>query len=101
MSELGWASDLHATLKGEVDARLRSYSETAREFLADALVEAVAPHIEAAYQRGLTAGRSQQGYSTRRKKKEDPCTTDAAGAAGSIPASRTGAGDEPPAGAAP
>ncbi|MBC9726609.1 hypothetical protein [Streptomyces sp. TRM68367] len=37
-----------------------------------ALVRAlVNVEIEAAYQRGLMAGRSQAGYTTRRKKKED------------------------------
>lgn len=29
------------------------------------------PHIDAAYQRGLIAGRSQSGYATRRKSKGD------------------------------
>ncbi|CAL9366923.1 hypothetical protein [Streptomyces sp. enrichment culture] len=57
---------------------------------ADAALEIVLPHIEAAYQRGLQAGRSQAGYSTRRKSKEGPCRTGTAGAAGSIPASPTG-----------
>lgn len=37
---------------------------------AEAALDAVMPHIEAAYQRGLMAGRSQAGYTTRRKKKE-------------------------------
>lgn len=36
--------------------------------------QAVLPHIEAAYRRGLMAGRSQGGYqATRRKSKEEPC----------------------------
>lgn len=61
---------------------------------ADAALDAVMPHIEAAYQRGLMAGRSQAGYTTRRKKKEDPCATAGAGAAGLTPASTT-EGDEP------
>lgn len=50
-------------------------------------------HIEAAYQRGLQAGRSQAGYSTRRKSKEGPCPTGTAGAAGSTPASNTEGGE--------
>lgn len=36
---------------------------------------ALLPHIEAAYARGLQAGRSQAGYRTTRKKKEPPCPT--------------------------
>lgn len=47
-----------------------------RGFLAESEEERLAvvmPHIEAAYQRGLMAGRSQAGYSTRRKRKEDSC----------------------------
>jgi hypothetical protein len=38
----------------------------------DALLETVLPHIEAAYQRGLMAGRSQSGYATRRKPRKEP-----------------------------
>lgn len=42
-------------------------------------LETLLPHIEAAYQRGLMAGRSQAGYTTRRKKREDsPCAPSAA-----------------------
>ncbi|MFE2263882.1 hypothetical protein [Streptomyces griseosporeus] len=33
--------------------------------------EALLPHIEAAYQRGLQAGRSQAGYATRRKPRKE------------------------------
>lgn len=57
---------------------------------ADAAADVAMRHIEAAYQRGLMAGRSQAGYSTRRKSKESPCTADAAGR---TPASNTA--DEP------
>jgi hypothetical protein len=64
-----------------------------RGFLAETEEERMAvvmPHIDAAYQRGLMAGRSQAGYPTRRKKKEsDPCT---AAAEGRTPALST---DEP------
>jgi hypothetical protein len=63
-----------------------------RGFLAETEEERLAvvmPHIEAAYQRGLIAGRSQAGYGTRRKRKEEACTTDGAGAAGPSPASNT------------
>jgi hypothetical protein len=45
-----------------------------RGFLADTEEDRMAvvmPHIEAAYERGLQAGRSQAGYKTTRKKKEN------------------------------
>jgi hypothetical protein len=62
VSEPDWKTELYATLKGELDERLRAHTELAREFLAGALGGAVLPHIEAAYGRGLTAGQSQAGY---------------------------------------
>jgi hypothetical protein len=34
------------------------------------LMGSIEPHIEAAYKRGLMAGRSQTGYRTTRKKRE-------------------------------
>jgi len=44
----------------------------------DEALTTVMPHIEAAYQRGLMAGRSQAGYATtRRKRKEPPCAPSA------------------------
>lgn len=51
----------------------------------DAVLHAIDQHIEAAYLRGLQAGRSQAGYTTRRKKKEETCptSTSAPGATGS------------------
>lgn len=96
--KLTWHDELFAALKGELDDRLRTHTDTAKEFLAAALVRAAAPHVDAAYQRGLMAGRSQANYPTRRKKKEsDSCT---ATAEGRTPASRTAAG-EPHEGSAP
>jgi hypothetical protein len=62
MSEPDWKTELYTALKGELDERLRAHTELAREFLADALGGAVMPHIDAAHQRGLTAGQSQAGY---------------------------------------
>lgn len=59
----------------------------------EAAYQAVLPHIETAYKRGLMAGRSQAGYEvTRRKRKEEPCATAGAGAASPTPASTTEAG---------
>lgn len=36
-----------------------------------AVLAAVLPHFELAYQRGLMAAKSQAGYATRRKPKEE------------------------------
>lgn len=49
--------------------------------------EALLPHIDAAYQRGLMAGRSQAGY---RKRKEKPCVPSA-----ETPTPASSTGDEP------
>lgn len=68
-----WRVELRARLEG-----LGGYSEDELT----ALEGAVESHIEAAYKRGLQAGRSQAGYSTRRKSKEEPCPS-ATGAFGS------------------
>jgi hypothetical protein len=60
MPEPQWKTELSR------DLVLRGFlAETEEERLA-----VVMPHIEAAYKRGLTAGRSQAGYTTRRKRKE-------------------------------
>jgi hypothetical protein len=73
------------------------------DWVKESAYQAVLPHIEAAYQRGLMAGRSQANYPTRRKSKEKPKwyhmqPTDTATAEGPTPASST---DEPPGGSAP
>lgn len=60
MPEPQWKTELSR------DLVLRGFlAETEEERLA-----VVMPHIDAAYQRGLIAGRSQAGYRTTRKKKE-------------------------------
>jgi hypothetical protein len=63
----------------------------------DGAMASLQPHIDAAYERGLVAGRSQGRYTTGRKKwrKEKPCATAGAGAASPTPVSTTEAGDEP------
>ena len=48
-------------------SRLTDYPEGELE----SLVYIAAKHAEAAYRRGLIAGRSQAGYGTRRKRKEE------------------------------
>jgi hypothetical protein len=60
MPEPDWKTELR-TLAGELDI----YGDA--EFTMARLL----PHIDAAYERGLIAGRSQSGYTTRSKKKEE------------------------------
>lgn len=83
--------DWKAELRDQLDALSGSYPDLHRVGpLRAVVVSLVEVHIEGAYKRGLMAGRSQAGYTTRRKKKEsDPCT---ATAEGRTPASPT---DEP------
>jgi hypothetical protein len=84
VSEPDWETQLRTQLKN----LSRLYPEAMGiESVASALVR---HHIDAAYQRGLIAGRSQQGYATRRKKKEEQCSPTAAPSAGPpSPASST------------
>lgn len=86
MSEPGWKADLRDDIRRSCAKADGFAFESLEPWDYQSHVDALMPHIEAAYQRGLMAGRSQAGYTTRRKKKEGPCT---AGAAGSIPASNT------------
>jgi hypothetical protein len=81
MAEPDWKTELRGWIDGAVCGSVRTQDDALASLL---------PYIDAAYQRGLQAGRSQAGYSTRRKSKEGPCRTGTAGAAGSTPASTTG-----------
>jgi hypothetical protein len=56
--------DWKAALRTDLDHHLGS------ESWADDMEAVLLPHIEAAYRRGLMAGRSQANYPTRRKKRE-------------------------------
>lgn len=78
VSEPDWKQDLRDAVAYHVGG-----TETDREDAYQALLR----FIDAAYQRGLTAGRSQAGYTTRRKSKEPPC---APSAETPSPASSTG-----------
>jgi hypothetical protein len=64
VSEPDWKAELRRIIGAQVDP----WAE--HDWQEDALFNAVLPHIEDAYQRGLMAGRSQTGYRTTRKKKE-------------------------------
>lgn len=68
--ELRWAAEAFAATNFEGHpAPPRDVQDVMSRYLLGALL----PHIEAAYQRGLMAGRSQAGYGTRRKpRKEKP-----------------------------
>lgn len=60
-----WRLDLRKDVQGAVS----DYTSDAVEASA-AVVAAVLPHFELAYQRGLVAGRSQAGYRARAPKEE-------------------------------
>ena len=60
-AEPEWKAELRATVSAWVPGT---------DWLKESAYVAVMPHVEAAYQRGLMAGRSQANYPTRRKKKE-------------------------------
>lgn len=79
--------DWKIELRGVVDAWV-----TGGDIVKDAAFERVMVHIEAAYQRGLDAGRSQTGYTTRRKRKGEEPWTDAPSAGSPSPASTTEGG---------
>jgi hypothetical protein len=64
MSEPDWERALRGTIYDWVDGG---------PAIREGAYLALRSHIDAAYQRGLMAGRSQAGYQTRRKpKKEGP-----------------------------
>jgi hypothetical protein len=66
--EPGWKTEL----REQLDALSGSHPDLHRVGpLRAVIVALVETHTEAAYQRGLMAGRSQSGYATRRKKKEE------------------------------
>lgn len=66
MAEPAWK----LALRKDVGAQVDPWAEYGWQ--EDAVLDAVLPHIEAAYKRGVEAGRSQREYGprTRRKKKE-------------------------------
>lgn len=89
MSEPDWKAELRAGFEQNAWKIGGPYGD----WDTDEAMNVVLPHVEAAYKRGLIAGRSQAGYEvTRRKRKEEPCATAGAGAASPTPASTTEAG---------
>lgn len=73
MSEPDWKQELQWTAEAfaATDFNGRPVApEAIRGAVSRYLLSTFLPHIEAAYQRGLMAGRSQAGYVTRRKPKE-------------------------------
>ena len=90
MPEPDWKATLSAAVEAAIGLNVDCGGASGVYRVRDAVLEAIQPHLDAAFARGLMAGRSQAGYSTRRKSKESPCTADAAGR---TPASNTA--DEP------
>ncbi|MFJ9243829.1 hypothetical protein [Streptomyces sp. NPDC101776] len=66
MSERAWTADLRGTLEAVTERAAVSGAS-----LTEAGMDLVLVHIEAAYQRGLMAGRSQSGYAARRTTTEE------------------------------
>jgi hypothetical protein len=74
MSEPDWKTEVQWTAEAFAATDFNGHPvapEAIRGAVSRYLLCQFMPHIEAAYQRGLMAGRSQAGYGTRRKKKED------------------------------
>lgn len=72
MAEPGWKTKLRSELErcaGDIERGngIQGGMDYARQELESTVFDA----MEEAYQRGLMAGRSQQGYATRRKPKEE------------------------------
>lgn len=94
MAEPAWKAALRETVRAWV---------APSEIIREGAYEALLPHIETAYKNGLAAGRSQTGYRlvqenerlrrelalAQQERRESPCTTGTAGAAGRTPASTT------------
>ncbi|MGW2169183.1 hypothetical protein ACWC1C_01470 [Streptomyces sp. NPDC001705] len=86
MAEPAWNTALRAAL----DKNAQRIVGPSGDWEIEEAMAVVLPHIDAAYKRGLAAGRSQAGYRALRKRREEQCETDTAGAAGSTPALPTG-----------
>lgn len=70
MSEPRWKTELRDAVEVAIGISVDCGGTSGVHRVRDVVVKNVVPHIEAAYQRGLQAGRSQAGYKTSRKKKE-------------------------------
>lgn len=77
MSEPDWNAELRDWVEAWFDPPFQARALTT-----------LTPLIDAAYERGLIAGRSQAGYQTRRKRKEGPSCAPSAGSPS--PVSTTG-----------
>lgn len=72
MSESEWKTSLSAAVEAAIGLNVDCGGAAGVYRVRDAVLKGITPHIDAAYQRGLMAGRSQAGYTTRRKSKEKP-----------------------------
>lgn len=71
MSEPDWKTELRSELERAADDIERGNGiQGGVDYARRSLEETVFEAVEAAYKRGLMAGRSQSGYQARRKKKE-------------------------------
>jgi hypothetical protein len=70
MAEPDWKQTLSDAVEAAVGLNVDCGGTLGVHRVRDAVLHAIGPHIEAAYARGLMAGRSQQGYATRRKPRE-------------------------------
>jgi hypothetical protein len=93
MPEPDWKTELSADVECAIGFNVDCGGTVGVHRVRDAVLHAIDRHIDAAYLRGLNAGRSQSGYTTRRKKKEEPWPMAGAGAAGPTPASTTEGGE--------
>jgi hypothetical protein len=70
VSEPVWETRLNADIEAAIGLSVDCGGTAGVQRVRDVVLRNVLPHIDAAYKRGLMAGRSQSGYRTTRKKKE-------------------------------
>lgn len=92
MPEPVWKAELSADVECAIGFNVDCGGTVGVNRVRDAVLHAINQHIEAAYIRGLIAGRSQTGYTTRRKRKGEEPWTDAPSAGSPSPVSTTEGG---------
>ncbi len=71
MPEPDWKQALSAAVEAAVGLNVDCGGAVGVHRVRDAVLKAIQPHLDAAFSRGLMAGRSQSGYATRRKPKAE------------------------------
>lgn len=69
MAEPDWKTALSEAVEAAIGLNVDCGGTLGVHRVRDAVLHALEPHLNAAYERGLMAGRSQAGYVTRRKSK--------------------------------